>query len=160
MKSGTSKSQKFNFISINLNQSVLIIIGMLIFNTLNAQDIKKHKWENRVLLIHSNDDALLEKQMAILEQSKKELKERKIVIYQFNGDQYKMTDYQNPNNDEFSSISKKKYKNRLKKNDKFKLILVGLDGGKKLKKSEPITISELIDKIDSMPMRRAEIRND
>jgi hypothetical protein len=38
------------------------------------------------------------------------------------------------------------------------LILVGKDGGVKLKRSEPVSLAEVFELIDSMPMRRNEMR--
>ena len=43
-------------------------------------------------------------------------------------------------------------------NGQFEVILIGLDGGVKLRKSELLSSEELFTVIDGMPMRRAEIR--
>ena len=42
--------------------------------------------------------------------------------------------------------------------DEFAAILIGRDGGEKLRASEPISAQELFGKIDEMPMRRRELR--
>lgn len=42
--------------------------------------------------------------------------------------------------------------------DAFCLILVGKDGGEKLRRYEPVDLSEIFALIDSMPMRRREMR--
>jgi hypothetical protein len=40
----------------------------------------------------------------------------------------------------------------------FEVFLIGLDGGIKIKQTKPITLEELYQKIDAMPMRRSELR--
>ncbi len=40
----------------------------------------------------------------------------------------------------------------------FSLILIGKDGGIKLKRSDPVDLTEIFELIDSMPMRRNEIQ--
>ena len=42
--------------------------------------------------------------------------------------------------------------------DSFMVVLVGKDGAVKLQKDRPVTMRELFDKIDSMPMRQAEMK--
>jgi hypothetical protein len=44
-------------------------------------------------------------------------------------------------------------------NDEFAVVLIGKDGGEKLRSSTPVTIERLIKVIDSMPMRQKEARN-
>jgi hypothetical protein len=42
--------------------------------------------------------------------------------------------------------------------DRFGVVLVGKDGGVKLRRESPITVTELFQVIDAMPMRRQEMR--
>lgn len=44
------------------------------------------------------------------------------------------------------------------KPENFTVILIGKDGGEKLRKSGPVSPKELFDLIDSMPMRQQEMR--
>ncbi len=41
----------------------------------------------------------------------------------------------------------------------FTVILIGKDGGEKLRSTEPLTIEKLIETIDAMPMRQQEMRS-
>ena len=43
--------------------------------------------------------------------------------------------------------------------EKFRVILIGLDGGIKIEKVKAISKEELFQKIDAMPMRIREIKN-
>jgi hypothetical protein len=43
--------------------------------------------------------------------------------------------------------------------DEFEIILIGKDGGVKLRSKTPISLEELFSLIDAMPMRRQEMRD-
>ncbi|MFC4268429.1 DUF4174 domain-containing protein [Polaribacter marinivivus] len=120
-----------------------------------SQDVKKHKWENRVLLVftHIKNDEIFNKQISNLLKEKKGLTERKLIIYQFVKDQYSI------NFDSkwlLSSLKKSKYKTE---SENFKVVLIGLDGGIKLEQTSLLSTKKLFTIIDGMPMRRNEIRN-
>ena len=40
----------------------------------------------------------------------------------------------------------------------FRVVLIGKDGGVKLRQEEPISVADLFALIDSMPMRKQEMR--
>ena len=44
------------------------------------------------------------------------------------------------------------------KTGQFVVVLVGRDGGEKFRSGEPVLAEELFEKIDAMPMRRREMR--
>jgi len=120
-----------------------------------SQDVKKHKWENRVLLVftHKKNDEIFNKQISNLLKEKKGLTERKLIIYQFVKDQYSI------NFDSkwlLFSLKKSKYKTE---SENFKVVLIGLDGGVKLEQTSFLSTKKLSIIIDGMPMRRNEIRN-
>ena len=120
-----------------------------------SQDVKKHKWENRVLLVftHKKNDEIFNKQISNLLKEKKGLTERKLIIYQFVKDQYSI------NFDSkwlLFSLKKSKYKTE---SENFKVVLIGLDGGVKLEQTSFLSTKKLFIIIDGMPMRRNEIRN-
>ncbi|WP_010227712.1 DUF4174 domain-containing protein [Gillisia marina] len=51
------------------------------------------------------------------------------------------------------------YKKYDKKNSPFEIYLIGLDGKIKLQDNRCISIGQILDLIDSMPMRKNEIRS-
>ena len=53
----------------------------------------------------------------------------------------------------------KEIKNILDQNNDFEVILIGLDGGIKLRQDQTLLKQDLFRIIDAMPMRRNEIRN-
>ncbi len=120
---------------------------------LSAQDLQKHQWENRLIVIQApvKNDPLLLKQLQGLKEIN-ELKDRKIAVYQFVENEFRFTDHVNP------SKSTPWQARKTKGITTFKVQLIGLDGGVKLEKTTPLTMDELYAIIDAMPMRRRELR--
>jgi len=137
-----------------------LFLNLTIQPPVDAQNLSDHKWENRVLIVQSYDTASNKfiDQMNQFEKANAEMKERKLVLYQIFGDQYRMIDFQiSGENQRWKSVKlgSKYIKN---KNTPFKVTLIGLDGGRKLEDTEILTKSELFRIIDSMPMRKQEMR--
>lgn len=137
----------------------ITILTLFIFKTcsLKAQNLTSHKWENRILiLLTDNTNTIIYKnQISDLERCTKGLEERKLIIYQVKKDSYKIG-LQNTDNWIKSDILFKNYK---KTDAPFEIILIGLDGGIKLKQNTTLTCKRVFDTIDIMPMRRSEINN-
>lgn len=131
----------------------LCMIGSLIGQT---QSLSDHQWKNRILVIHadSDEDPVFRNQIDSLAKHVKELSVRKILIYQVSNGQYRNGLSLNT---EWKKVTSPSFILR-GKNSPIEITLIGLDGGVKLKLARAITIKELIATIDSMPMRRAEIR--
>jgi hypothetical protein len=136
----------------------IFLLTIYIFLTMMksfSQDIDKHQWENRVLLVFSDDknSIQLRKQIDVLSKERKGLEERKLKIYQFSENQF-TTDF---NTIWFSSeFNTKKYK---RGSEDFKVVLIGLDGGVKLKQTTVLSPEKLFAIIDGMPMRRQELKS-
>ncbi|TQI69544.1 uncharacterized protein DUF4174 [Gramella sp. Hel_I_59] len=131
---------------------ILIFYGM----TSKAQDLQQYQWENRIIVVYSNDTELdlVSKQLDLLTEEPKELSERKLILIQVHSNQYKTIF---PENSEWvSSYLKDKLKISVK--TEFEVFLLGLDGGIKLRQQEIVQTEKLFSLIDGMPMRKAEIR--
>lgn len=126
-----------------------------------AQDLKKHQWENRVVIIASQneDSRTYQEQITEFNSLPKEFKERKIIVYQVLPDRYKLTDYQIKGKDIEWTTSPTLFDKFVNNKEDFKVILIGLDGGIKLEKTKVLSTTELFAAIDVMPMRRAEMKN-
>lgn len=119
-----------------------------------GQNLGKHQWKQRVLIITSKDTNLLQQQIDSLTKNMKGLQERKLAIYQVTPEGYakgtrrtnwtKTTDF---------------YKEVKKRKKDFEVILIGLDGGVKLRQTKLLRLDKLFALIDGMPMRRLEMRN-
>lgn len=91
----------------------------------------------------------LNKQLDLLKNRKKELLERDLIVFQYaNG---KLVDIDG--NTESLNTKSVPYK------DYNGLLLIGKDGGVKLKKKFLVPPDEIFELIDSMPMRRTEMKN-
>ena len=119
-----------------------------------GQNLKQHQWEQRVLIVASKQSDLLERQIDSLNQNLLGLEERKLVIYQVTPMGYTV----GVQNDNFVPTARFYRDIRRTKKD-FEVILIGLDGGVKLRQTELLTLEKLFTLIDGMPMRRSEIRN-
>ena len=120
-----------------------------------GQNMDKHQWENRVLLVFADDknSEELKEQIQVFESNIKELKERKLVVYQI------LPTLFNFNFDESWQTTSKYYRKFNADKTKFKVILIGLDGGIKLEQKQVLSKEKLFSLIDGMPMRKREIRN-
>jgi hypothetical protein len=121
----------------------------------SGQNLEKHQWKNRVLLIFSTekDADNYKEQIKILSEVKEGLLERKIEVYGTTKTEF-IKNFKG--NWENSNHLLKKYVSTSKA---FQVILIGLDGGVKLKQDRILSTEKLFTIIDGMPMRRRELRN-
>ena len=89
----------------------------------------------------------------ILKNYKKDLRDRKVLVYQI------LPTLFNFNFEEKWYVSSKYYQKFNSDKNKFKIILIGLDGRIKLEQTEILSAEKILTLIDRMPMRKKEIRN-
>ena len=126
----------------------ITLFSIMALGNINAQEKDTHLWENRLVLMLTNS-----KNNSDFRAQEKDLEERKIVVYQVTPKKYATGISDSPDWNKGDNF----YEKFKKSNTNFELILIGLDGGTKLRKKEYTPAEELFGKIDSMPMRRAEI---
>jgi hypothetical protein len=124
------------------------------FSALHAQNLSQHLWKNRVILILSEDNSAFERQMLAFKANEKGIYERSLIVYHLKSDEYEQV---MPKGDVQRSMNLFKKNNQA--NVSFELILIGLDGGIKLRQKEFLSCKKLFAIIDSMPMRSADIKN-
>ena len=135
----------------------LLLISMIFScnnSPMNAQLLNDYRWENRIVLVMTNDETLetYQKQLQLLASST-EMKERKLLICKVMPNQYTL------GLDNFDWIKTSElYRKFHSKNTDFEVILIGLDGGVKLRQTDILTTEKLFSTIDVMPMRRAELK--
>lgn len=137
-----------------MKQCVSIFILFMTMITLNGQPIAKHQWKDRLLLLFSNrqDDAVALQQLKRFRNDTAALKERDLLIYRISPKIVTGPE------GEPEITSEWFYKYYHVGKDEFNLILIGKDGGEKLRSEELIEVQKVFDLIDSMPMRQAEMR--
>jgi hypothetical protein len=135
--------------------TVLIIFGIWTFGVINSQNLSSHQWKDRLLLIYDHDrnSLIMQSQLDELLSDQTGLTERKLIVYQMTPDSYRLPS----RNERWHPLGE--FNNQIDWNSsRFEVILVGLDGGIKVRRSEVIYLDELFDIIDSMPMRISEIK--
>ena len=111
----------------------------------HAPDLDALRWNSRVLLLFAPNanNTQLAQQKQMLDSRSAGLKERDLKVFEITG----------------NSDADEQLRNRFHvKADSFAVVLIGKDGSKKLKHSEPADPNDIFKLIDSMPMRKDEIR--
>ena len=126
-------------------------------NLIYSQNIEAHTWKNRVLLVFTDDlnNPLYKNQIIELQGHENELKARKLIVYQIQKSAYKLG-LSKKNDWQKSTLKQEAYK---KSEAAFEILLIGLDGGIKLRETNLITCEALFSVIDVMPMRKSEMRD-
>ena len=121
----------------------------------SAQPLKSVKWKSRPLLIFapSSDHPLFMKQRAMMRQVRSGLTERAMIVIEIVGNTRRTILGPGP---QASAITLRSHYGIGK--SAFRVILVGKDGGRKLISRNVVSSRELFGLIDSMPMRRDEMR--
>ncbi len=97
-----------------------------------------------------SESPVLNEQLSLLKSRQKELLERNLIIFRYaNGKLFDISGSATPMNTK--SVPDKDYNG---------LLLIGKDGGVKLKKEFIVPPDEIFTLIDGMPMRRAEMKNE
>ena len=137
----------------------LILMGGASFVNLTAQNLEKHTWKNRILIVKTSDSAsaIYQEQIKEFSNATDEMKVRKFVLYKITKDHFEMIDFTNPELIDSGKITGKPIGMTLNDKENFEVILIGLDGGIKLRQTEVLTKEALFNIVDAMPMRRSEI---
>ena len=137
----------------------LIILGCASFVNLNAQNLEKHTWKNRILVVKTSDSAsaIYQEQIKEFSSSTDELKERKFVLYKIISDHFELINFTNNELNDSGKIAGKPIGMNLNDKENFEVILIGLDGGIKLEQTAILRKEALFNIVDAMPMRRNEL---
>ncbi|WP_299801102.1 DUF4174 domain-containing protein [uncultured Maribacter sp.] len=120
---------------------------------IEAQDLSDYKWKNRIVILYENNTNTnttdVKSALNIIDNNGSKFTERDILVFTYKDSvlyttEGKATDIKKP------STLPKSYNG---------YILIGKDGGIKAKSPYPFKIQQLTDLIDSMPMRRSEMKS-
>lgn len=138
----------------------LLLQGILLFLVpvaMSAQfDLKSLQWTKRVVVVFASDSAspeLLE-QRRILDSASCGIRERDIAIILAVKGEPLSVDGRSVSGDQADGLRERFQVD----SDQFRALLIGKDGGVKLSSGKPVAAAELFARIDSMPMRRSEMR--
>ena len=140
---------------MSILKAILLISIFINMGRVNAQNMESHTWKNRVLLLLTQDinNTDYKNQIKELQACNNGLLDRKLIVYQITKTGYKIG---------LSAASKlqkstQSYKEYKKGNVPFQVVLIGLDGGAKLREPGFVSCEALFRVIDVMPMRRSEL---
>ena len=126
---------------------------------LTAQNLEKHTWKNRILLVKTSDSAsdIYQEQIKEFSNATDELKVRKFVLYKITGDHFELINFAKTELNDSGKITGKPIGKTLNDKENFEVILIGLDGGIKLWQTDVLSKEALFSTVDAMPMRRNEL---
>lgn len=137
-------------------QKIILVFFTIIFMTitLKAQNLKKHQWDHRIILVMADsfENESLRKQVTEFNKYPNDISERKIIFYEVTPQYYKKVD-----NDNVVELGQSTLFDQYQEaKNKFIILLIGLDGGVKEKYQEFQSAQTIFDRIDTMPMRQRE----
>ena len=125
-----------------------IIILFLYTQKMYSQNLSDYTWKNRILILSDTDLERSSSKRAfdVVNSQLNSWQERDVVVlFLFNGN--------------LTTTSEERINYKREFPEKFNgYILIGKDGGIKLKETYPLIPKKVFDLIDSMPMRKAEMR--
>ena len=135
-----------------------ILIGLTVWTPKEtlSMDLTKFQWKNRLLFIFAEDaeDPFFKNLQSQIMAQKAEVDDRDLIVFEVPA--------QGPARMNNSPLDRKEADSIRTHfaipGNTFSLILVGKDGGIKLKRSDQVDLREILGLIDSMPMRQNEMR--
>lgn len=134
----------------------LIIIFLFNGFFMQSQSLKEYRWKNRIIILvdGENDTAKFQKQYEAITAEGSALRDRDLILILLKEDLVELS------NDNESDIDETQLRNELKIDSAFEgVILIGKDGGIKMREKFHAEPQAIFDLIDSMPMRQAEMKN-
>lgn len=148
------------FMKISVSSALLLTCVTLLMGFgagLQDTGLDQFKWKNRIILLASSSasDQELVQQLGILSGKDDALSDRDLIIIQLL--------LKSPSSIEGETLgqeSAKKIRSRFQiPREGFEILLIGKDGTVKLRSDKPVSSDYLFALIDSMPMRKREMRN-
>ena len=137
--------------------TTLLTLLTLMFSgitTNSSETLDDLRWKNRIVLVSQGEDPIqFSRQMKELVTNEESLIDRHMLIFKVEGDQ--LIEAGNDAKIEIDSRTAKKYQLR---EGVFEVILIGKDGGVKLRENSLVEQEKIFALIDTMPMRQAEMR--
>ena len=121
---------------------------------LSANLLQDLQWKNRILIIQT--DTALKTISLLLKEQENALNDRDLITINLSKKSTKLTNGVVLSEKERAAL---RSKFKLTNSKKSQFILIGKDSGEKARQSNTLNLQELFALIDTMPMRKAEIRS-
>jgi len=133
----------------------LVIIQLAL--SMDNSPFDAFQWKNRIVVIYSDESSnLLTSQKQYYADGKTDYEERDLIVFVLTDETLKYIDNSAASID---AIDVRNFLN-ISEKDTFNVSLIGKDGGIKLQQNTLLTNEKLFATIDSMPMRKREMRKD
>lgn len=116
------------------------------------------QWKNRLLIIYADDQKSsdLEEQLTEITQKQEDYYERDLNVIILKNQNVEIWNSNENHNLQFNKIIKEL---NIEETQPYQNLLIGKDGGVKLRSNSPISNEKLFRTIDTMPMRQREMRD-
>lgn len=135
----------------------IAVAAVLATSPASAGDLKSYRWKNRLLLVFSptaSEPGFAAFDRSLAEQ-RLEVTDRDLIVFRIFEEGSSRVE-QKPLAREDAQELRRRFRVA---SGRFSVILIGKDGGVKMKRESRVDPAEIFDRIDSMPMRRQEMRN-
>jgi len=121
-------------------------------------DLDSYRWRNRLLLVfaESRRDTRLEQQTAMWRGQERGVEERDMVLMLLLSEEPGQIGQEPVSTNAAARLRRRTGVPA----EGFAVVLIGKDGGVKLRSSQPVSTQEIFARIDAMPMRRSEMRRE
>jgi hypothetical protein len=133
-----------------------LALPFLLFAQQGEDPLASHHWQDRVIVIFTPNDgeAAFQEQLARLEEGSEAFRERDLIVYKVIGE-----GGVGPGDTYLDKQQSRLLRKHLGMSlGLFSVFLIGKDGGVKLRSEQPVAAPRLFVLIDSMPMRKREMR--
>jgi len=122
------------------------------------KDLHDFQWKNRLLIICTNSDtqSQIEHQLAEIEKAKKDFAERDLKVVILKNQKVEIWNSSASHQLAYGQIIQEL---NIRTEKSYQNLLIGKDGGVKLREDSPISNQKLFNTIDAMPMRQREMRD-
>lgn len=138
-----------------MKQLFVLLFSSALATTVAADVLEQHLWQSRLLILAapSMDDPGLRQQRGVIPARRDAIDDRDLRVYELIGE-HGLRDGEPISDDD---VAEMRARFALQPDDSV-MILIGLDGREKRRAPLSTPLTEVFLQIDTMPMRRAEIR--
>lgn len=137
---------------------IIFTVSCMSCSEAQIESLENFKWKNRLLIIYFNSENLSQhkNQIATINQATEEYEERDLKVIILQNQKAEIWDSEKSNQLEYSEIIQKL---NIDSSESYQNLLIGKDGGVKLRSDTPIANEKIFKTIDAMPMRQREMRD-
>ena len=142
---------------------IYFLIILFLFSSCNQTevffDLENLKWENRIVIIFSDNDEFIQNQLDDLTNYSDEIIDRDLVILFSDNKEFIVSFDGLMSKEMINKVSYEKIYRRFFNNRNSRILLLGKDGQIKIDTNKFIDSNKIFKEIDQMPMRKEEMKS-